>query len=157
MHLRLFAFALLLSGCSGLTTMPLGDRATMPGSDGARIAMAAPDKVPNVAGTYDGLYSETIGSTTVHGSVTITVQQSGSKISGEFDVVVNSHHFDFPIKGTVKSSPRGASLHFTIVNVSGGRNANAKALVSGKKLRGKAIVPPTGSKQGVLIKFKTKK
>jgi len=149
--------ATLLSGCSTLgRVMPSGEPASTAASVQDAINFTY-DSVPKVAGTYQGSYSERIRSTTVKGTVTIVMQQNGSKISGKFDIKVNGHSFNTTFKGMVSTGPHGARLHFTIFNVGGTRNAKAHATVIGSKLNGKGKVPATASKAAIYLKFKTKK
>jgi hypothetical protein len=147
------ATALWLSAC--------GDFAHAPGTSGSGLLPTAAGSLhvtaaPHVAGTYHGSYSETIGSETVKGTVTMVVDQKDSAISGKFDIEVHSVSFKTTFKGTVSKTPHGARLRFTIFNNGGkGRNAKAKAFVIGKKLNGRAYVAPNASKKAVYIKFRT--
>jgi hypothetical protein len=150
------ASALLLAACSVGGSLPSPASAlSAAGRAAFGVPALQPLSVPNVAGTYDGTYSETIGEQTVHGTLVFTIDQTSSKMSGSFDVTVNGNGFNFPVHGTVSSGkkPGAARLNFTIVNVGGGRNAAAKGIVKGGKLSGTAYVPPDGSKAAVSIKY----
>jgi hypothetical protein len=148
--------ALWLSACGGFAHAPgAPGSGLLPSGAAGSLPMAG---APHVAGTYRGSYSETSGSETVKGTVTMVVDQKDSGISGKFDITVHSVSFDTTFKGTVSKTPHGARLRFTIFNNGGkGRNAKAKAFVIGKKLDGKAYVAPNASKKAVYIKFKTKR
>lgn len=147
----------LLGGCGGSVPLP-GSVPAFGALDAHRQALVQP-ALPEVAGTYDGSYSETIGSTTVKGSLVADVQQSGSKITGKFIVTIRQkYNFIFPIKGTVASGKHGALLRFTLINTGGkGRNGKCKATVIGSKLKGHGIVPPASGKAAVYLKFSGKK
>jgi hypothetical protein len=150
--------ATLLSGCSTLgRVIPNIEPANTATSMLQHARTLTYDSAPKVAGTYQGSYSERIRSTTVKGTVTIVLQQNGSKISGKFDIKVKGYSFNTTFKGTVSAAPHGARLHFTIFNVGGTRNAKAHATVIGSKLNGKGKVPATASKPAIYLKFKTKK
>lgn len=112
--------------------------------------------VPKVAGTYAGTISEVEGSHKAAGTVKIVVKQKGSNISGDFDVTFGSKTKDLTLSGTVKAAKKGASLAFTIFNF-GGRNAQAKATVTGSKLNGTGHVPQESSMPAVSLKFSTTK
>jgi hypothetical protein len=150
---------LILQGCSNAFSTPHpGSLPTSPlaGHGIVDSSFQLDESVPKVAGQYDGTYSETIGVQTVHGTVAVTIVQSGKNITGKFDPKVDGIVFHLGITGTVKSGTHGAKLRFTIINF-GGRNASAKAKVKGSKLIGTAYVPPAGTKKAVYIKYNTVK
>ncbi len=111
-------------------------------------------KPPQVAGNYAGSYSETQGGQTVTGTVTIGIVQSGSKISGPFDITIQNRTADLTLTGTVSAGKVGAILKFTILNPHG-RNAKAHATVIGTALNGTAHVARQGSQKAVSITYKT--
>jgi hypothetical protein len=115
-----------------------------------------PDKVPRVAGTYNGSITESAGSRERSGTVTTTIIQHGLRISGTFDVTFDSQTSDLSISGTVKAGKKGAVLTFMIDDPKG-RSAQAKATVRKKTLKGTAVVPPSSSQPEVDIVFRAKR
>jgi hypothetical protein len=150
---------LYLAACSGATrstpptTGPLDSAASFAGRGAA--ANPIEPAPPKVAGTYTGTFSETEGSHTANGTVTIAITQSGRSISGTFDVTIGTKTADLTLSGKVRAIKDGARLTFTIIDPHG-RNAAAKARVDEKLLNGTAYVAPSGSKPAVNIKYKTK-
>jgi hypothetical protein len=120
------------------------------------LGVVAPDKVPNVAGTYNGSITETEGSQQRTGSLALTIQQQGSRISGDAIVSFSSGSDELTISGTVKAAKKGAALTFEMIPEHG-RTADAKATVKKKKLVGSAVVPASGSEPEVDLSFQTKK
>ena len=112
--------------------------------------------VPIVSGTYAGEFSETEGTKVIDGTVKITVQQDGSKISGKFTYITAKTKETLPFSGSVRKSLHGAKLKFVIRNPNG-RSATGKATVKGVTLKGTAYAAPSGSKPAVYIKFVAKK
>ncbi len=150
---------LMMAGCGQSGSMPRPGAMPYESVGGTGVltsAFVAPDSAPKVAGTYKGSYSETIGVSTIKGTVTITIAQSGKNITGSVDPTINGEEFKLGLKGTVASGKHGPKLKFTIINPSG-RNAAAKATLSGKKLDGTGYVAPSGSHKAVYIKFDTTK
>jgi hypothetical protein len=120
--------------------------------DGAFVAPAF-----SVSGTYKGTIVEQEGTQSRSGTVVITIQQSGRKISGSFDVSFSGKTDDLTISGMVKSQTKSrARISFEISDPKG-RYASATATVGRKRLKGKATVPSTDSKPPVSIIFKTKR
>jgi hypothetical protein len=153
------AVAVTLAACGGSIGVPAAAPGLGSGAPGTPARFSW-DRAAHrsVQGTYDGTFSQRIGSTTVRGVLQADLKQSGSKLTGKFLVTVNGKYdFTFPVKGTVSQGAHGARLRFTPVNVGGSRNAKCKGSVVGRKLRGSGYVPPTSSKQPVYIKFKGKK
>ena len=100
--------------------------------------------VPNVAGTYVGTWKQTGGGKPPEtGTVTVTLHQSASKISGKIAAKYKSHTYDLSLTGTVKAAGKGASLQFTVKSHLGNGKGNGTVLDS--KLTGTIIFPAHGS------------
>lgn len=143
-----------LSACAGtsagLATGPLAGPLAAP----RHSADVFDSKVP-VSGTYDGSIKETENGKSHSGSVVFTITQSKKSISGSVKITVGSRSATLPLSGRVKSDgTKNAKIVF-IVEDSKGRNANARATITLKKLVGKGTVPPDGTKPGVSLTFTT--
>ena len=108
-------------------------------------------KSVDVAGTYSGKITEVESGHTISGTVTITISQSGKKISGPFVVVFGSHTYDLTMAGKVKGRKK-AHLTFK-VNGNGARTAYFTAKLVRSTLKGTGDVPASGSKPEVNISF----
>jgi hypothetical protein len=152
----LLGLPFVLTACAGSANVSQrGGAGVLPETAPQVARNVGSESVPHVAGTYEGSYSETIGDRTVNGTVTIVIDQSGSKISGKFDVDEKGAKFPFGLKGSVRSAPHGARLRFLITQPDN-RDAHARASLIGKVLKGKALAPATKSQEAVHIKFDTK-
>jgi hypothetical protein len=147
---------LLLAGCGGFDQAALSRPAVqLSGGSGAAVGRER-ISIPQVAGTYRGRYSETIGKTNVKGIVTIVIHQSGASIAGKFQPLVKGIRYNLGLKGRVEAIPHGARLHFTILAF-GGRNARARAFVIGRYFYGRGLAPADDGEQAVHMKFRSEK
>lgn len=111
-----------------------------------------------VAGTYGGSIKEVEKGQTHTGTLTITIKQSGTKISGSFDIAFEQGSIDLTLSGSInKETKTEAKLAFTLYDASGNEYGKAKSTVSSTKLKGKAIVPPQGSHSEIKATFKAKR
>jgi predicted small lipoprotein YifL len=142
--------AFVLAGCAGRAA-PLA----IPPATGS--ALLAPATL-NVAGTYTGSIKEVESGQTHTGTLTVTLKQAGTKVSGSFDISFPQGSLDLTLSGSIKKATKTkAKMTFTLYDASEKRYGDAKATVTGKGLKGKAIVPPSGTRKEIMATFKTKK
>jgi hypothetical protein len=148
-----------LTGCGGGNSAPGSAWAPALPPAGAPVSAAsrftttdqvASKKTFSVSGTYDGSVSWHGRSESYTASLTLTLTQDGSKVSGSFDITRKGKTVDGSLDGTVKvEGKKKAALAFT-VNVEG-ESGTGTATVSGKKIAGKA------SGQSETISFSAKR
>ena len=147
-----------LTACSGTSGAVTPGRAQTSTLGAERAPAAGIDDfadsdadVVNVAGTYTGTITEVESGHTRSGTLTITISQSGKKISGPFEVTFGSQVDDLTLAGKVKGRKK-AHLTFTVT----GKDARAAyftAKLIGSTLKGTGNVPASGSKPEVSLKI----
>jgi hypothetical protein len=156
MHIRhVLGAALALVTLAACARLDAATPGLTPSGVRADVAAATVPPAVSVAGTYKGPIEEVEGSQSRTGSVTIVIQESGKKISGTFDVTFGSHTTDLTLSGSVKSDKAKKAKIAFVIDDPKGRYAVAKASVTARKLVGKGTVPPSGTKPGVSITYKT--
>jgi len=122
----------------------------------AVVRAIAPDSVPKVSGTYVGTWKQTGGGKSPEsGSVTITVHQSGDKVSGTIAATYKSHTNKLPFTGTVKASGQGASIELVVTSKYG--DGEGKATVVNSTLSGTIVFPGRSGAPKTTVTFTTKK
>jgi hypothetical protein len=155
---RLAVLLLAALGVAGCATRPGEALPVTPALPAAmREAFVSPT-TENVAGTYDGSIKEVISGETHTGTLDVTIKQSGTKISGSFDIIFAQGSLDLTLSGEIKSQKKTtAKLAFTLYDPKGKRYGTATATVRGKKLKGNAVVPPSGTHSEIKATFKAKR
>jgi len=149
-HTRIISIGLLslvLAACSSRSA-PLVPSAPI----GIGVAPSVREgTVPKIGGVYDGSVVETSQGRSIKEKLKITIDQSGAKFTGIFDIILKSVQDQFPIeKGVVVESHGRTILHFVIEGAPG-RNAKATATLAGKTIKGKANV---SKRHGPAVRFK---
>jgi hypothetical protein len=133
-----------LAGCAEQSAAPSGAWAPGLSPAGSHAQwLLAPDTKFSVSGTYEGSVKWTDQGHSYSGSLKLTLAQDGSKLSGSFEITRNDKTVDLSLSGTVKiEGKKKAGLAF-IIHDPRGKNADATATVTGKRLTGKATAGAT--------------